>query len=473
MFAPDRFFHDARARLEAVTEGTLRDDRLNWFDKLCLVRFYGAASYNRSCVGFLHARPALVREVCVQLYRGMELVEGMLCDGEINWQSETLVCFLTTFRDDEDLELTARLVGMHTLNMAVAFYANVMDSTLREHETFRAVGESVMQAHVLRRFPFVVKHVMTWFEPGLYLNLLLGAVSHTLGMAGAVEELFAEELSSAVEQRLTLGIDTFKLWGKRDVYPNTVAWFLLHALCHSKEFGSKWCAYILCHVLSGAEEVLANRIVEEFGAELMDLAHTTELARHPITVSVQSVVLEALLRYGKVQHKVFNRSDVYEGTVQDCCLLCCFCCCLLCKFVVQDCCFVCLLCRTVVLLFVVQDCCLLCCFCCCLLCKFVVQDRCLLCRTAAGLLFVVLFAVQDCCLLCCLLCRTCLFAVQDCCLLCCLLCRTVVCCAVCCAGLLFVVLFAVQDCCLLCCLLRGGTVVYCAGLLFVVQDCCL
>ena len=95
-------------------------------------------------------------------------------------------------------------------------------------------------------------------------------------------------------------------------YPNTVAWFLLHAFCHDESFGSGWCAYILCHVLGRGPESLANEIVDRFGQDLMDLAHLVEVTQ-PVAVSVQSIILEALLRYGKIQHKVYNHSDLYEG----------------------------------------------------------------------------------------------------------------------------------------------------------------
>ena len=57
---------------------------------------------------------------------------------------------------------------------------------------------------------------------------------------------------------------------------------------------------------------MSDEIVSRFGLDLMDLAHLVEVT-HPLTISVQSVILEAILRYGKIQHKVYDRSDLYEG----------------------------------------------------------------------------------------------------------------------------------------------------------------
>jgi len=307
---PDKLFRDSEVSLEVVSQGAFHD-KLTWFDKLCMVQFYGAASYSRACIWFLHKHPDIVYEVCLLMYRGMEMIEEKIKNHEINWQNETLACFLMTFRDDEDLETTSRLFGIHTVNQAVMFYKNIMDSTMLDFVLYREIGKAVMRAEVLQHFPYIVRQIMIWCDPGLYLNTFLAAVSHTLCMAGAMQELFIENLSYSLEHKLPLNIDTFKYWGHTTRFPNTVAWFLLHAFCHSKQFGSNWCTYILCHVLSKAEESMANEIVDKFG-DLMDLVHLVEITE-PLTISVQSIMLEALLRYGKIQHKVYNRSDLYEG----------------------------------------------------------------------------------------------------------------------------------------------------------------
>ena len=169
-----------------------------------------------------------------------------------------------------------------------------------------------MKAEVLQHFPFLVKYIMIWFEPGLYLNTLLTAVSHTLGMDEAVDQLLMDNLASSLEHKAPVGIETFKLWNHETKYPNTIAWFLLHALCLSKKFGSDWCICILCHVLDKAEEDVADEIVENFGLDLMDLAHMVEMTS-PKKISVQSIILEAVLRYGHLQHKEYGHSNVFEG----------------------------------------------------------------------------------------------------------------------------------------------------------------
>ena len=154
---------------------------------------------------------------------------------------------------------------------------------------------------------------MIWYEPGLYLNTLLSAVSQTLKMNKAVNELLGDNLADALEHKAPVGVETFKFWNHDSKYPNTVAWFLLHAFCQNKRFGSDWCVYILCYVLDTAEQEVVDMIVENFGPELMDLAHMSEISA-PKKTMVQAVILEALLRHGRVQHKEFLHSNIYEGT---------------------------------------------------------------------------------------------------------------------------------------------------------------
>lgn len=310
---PDKLFHDSELTLEIVSLGAFQD-KLTWFDKLSVVQFYGAASYSRACSLFLQNHPDIVYELCVLMYRGMEVIEEKIKNHEINWQNETLACFLTSFRDDEDLETSSRLFGIHTINYAAMFYKNVMESVMLDFVRYQVVGKSVMKSEILRHFPFIVRHIMIWFEPGLYLNTFLTGISHTLGMVGAMRELFMENLSYTIEHKLPLGIDTFKYWGHATRPPNTIAWFLLHSFCLNKHFGSDWCTYILCHILSQGEEEMVDEIVSSFGLDLMDLAHLVEVT-HPLVISVQSVILEAILRYGKIQHKVYDRSDLYEGEI--------------------------------------------------------------------------------------------------------------------------------------------------------------
>lgn len=309
--APERLFRDSEVSLDLVTQGVLQD-KLTWFDKLSLVQFYGAASHSRACIWFFHRHHDIVYELCTLIYRGMEIVEHKIHGREINWQNETLACFLMSFRDDEDLELTSKLFGIHTVNHAIGFFKNLMDSIAMDYNLYQVIGKIVVRSKVLQHFLYIVKHVMMWFDPGLYLNSLLSAVSQALGTMDAVEQLLIENLSYCLEHKLSLTIETFKYWNHATKAPNTLAWFLLHAFCHSKKFGSNWCTYILCRVLEEAEEKVVDLIIENFGLDLMDLAHLVEISS-PKKVRVQAVILEALLRYGRVQHKVYDYNDTFKG----------------------------------------------------------------------------------------------------------------------------------------------------------------
>lgn len=324
LFVPEKLFRDSAETMHTVSLRTFRD-KLTWFDKLSLVQFFGVASNSRGCMVFFHRHLDVVYELCTLIYRGMEIVGEKLQNQEINWQNETLACFLTTFRDDEDIETTAKMFGMHTINQSVMFYKNLMNSTLLQFDLFEVIGRIVMRAEVLRHFSYLVKHIMIWFDPGLYLTTFLAAVSHTLKMAGAIQELLMENLSYTLEHKFPLGMETFKFWNHETRYPNTIAWFLLHAFCLNKKYGSDWCICILCHVIKEAEDKVVNEIVENFGLDLIDLAHvieitspepTSELTIEQTTIkkiSVQSIILEALLRYGRLQHKVYGFNDIIEG----------------------------------------------------------------------------------------------------------------------------------------------------------------
>lgn len=311
LLVPEKLFRDSAKVVEVVTMGLMRD-KLSWFDKLMLVQMFGAASHSRGCILFLQRHPNIIYELCTMIYRGMKTVEEKLRNKEINWHNETLTIFLNTFRDDEDLETTAKLLGIHTMNQSVMIYRNIVESTLLDYSLFQEVGKMVMKAEVLQHFPFLVKYIMIWFEPGLYLNMFLEGVSHTLSMNEAVTELLEDDYIETLERKDPMGIETFKFWNHDTKHPNTVAWLLLHALTLSKRFGSDWCTTIVCHVLEKEEDYIVNEMVKHYGQDLMDLAFLTEITS-PQTISVQSIILEAILRYGGIQHKEYAHSNVFEG----------------------------------------------------------------------------------------------------------------------------------------------------------------
>ena len=315
MLMSDRVFRDSEFNVERVSMGVF-NDKLTWFDKLSLVQFYGAASHSRGCIWFLHKHQNVIRELCTMVYHSMEIVDEKIKSKEINWQNENLTCFLMSFRDDDDLELTSRLLGIHTTNQAVMFFKNFMDSIKMDHELLLGIGAMIVKSGLLKNFPYVIKHLMIWYEPGSYLNRFLSAVTSCLCLFNALEHLLMDNLSQCIEQKLPLGLETFRFWSHSSKFPNTIAWLLLHAFCHSETYGSYYCLYILSYTLNFADQELVDKIVEHYGLDLMDLAHITrevELERPDIKLNVQAVVLEALLRYGRIQHKEYERNNNFEG----------------------------------------------------------------------------------------------------------------------------------------------------------------
>lgn len=317
----EKLLRGSEARFERVSNGVF-DNKLGWFDKLCMVQLFGAASFSRSCIWFLHRHPEIVHKLCILIYHGVEIVEDRIRKSEINWRNETLSLILSNFRNDDDLVLTCKLFGIHSTNQAVIFMKNVMETTLLDFETFVKMGAAVMKAHVLRRFSYIVLRLMMWQDPGLYVNSFLAGVYYVLRMVGAVTELISENISHTLEHKLPIGIETFKfcsydITGTGCQAPNSVAILFLHAFCFNSKFGHEWSIAIICDLLTNAEEKVVSLMVDHFGLDLVDLAHLVGISQ-PRKIQVQAVILEALLRHGHIKHKCYSVLDISEGAVLLC-----------------------------------------------------------------------------------------------------------------------------------------------------------
>lgn len=55
-----------------------------------------------------------------------------------------------------------------------------------------------------------------------------------------------------------------------------------------------------------------GRLIENCGSELMDLAHLLNVET-PERITVQSVILEALLRFGGFSYYEFGKGPYHEG----------------------------------------------------------------------------------------------------------------------------------------------------------------
>ena len=285
-----------------------------WYDKLSVVQYYGVASCSGACLYFLFKHMDILGKLLWYTYHSREIIDEKIRNEEINWQDENQSRFLSTFRDGEDVVLSAQFFGIFVTNHSVIFFWNILNSAKDKIDLFKAISKEIMDSKILEHFMFVVKNLMTWFDPGLFLSLFLVAVMRCLKIRGAMESLVMKDLHHAIENKRPLGIETFHFWNHETKAPNTIAWLLLHAFTLNSKMGYKECIYILCYILDNAERRIVDQIVANFGLDLIDLAHFLEF-KSPEALSVQSVVLQALLRYSSVHHKVYGRNDLHEGSV--------------------------------------------------------------------------------------------------------------------------------------------------------------
>ena len=311
LLVPERLFRESEKTIVKLADAAFHN-KFVWYDRLSFIPFFGIGSSSRACIWFLHRHMDIVGSLFRHVYHGMEIVEDKLKNNEINSQDKSLYRFLTMFRGDQDLALSVRYLGVYVTNHAAACFRNVMESTKTNYDLFHAVSKEVMKSKIIEHFPYIVKNLITWFVPGLYLGLFLAGVASCLNIAGVVEALVLHDLSQALDHKQPLGVETFRFWNHENQFPNTVAWLLLHSFSMDKKMAYDQCICILCHVLEKSEDSIVNVVVEHFGQDLMDLAHLVEIS-YPAKTNVQSIVLEALFRHAHIQHKVYGCCETVEG----------------------------------------------------------------------------------------------------------------------------------------------------------------
>jgi len=309
---PDKIFRDSERIVLEVTNGAL-EDRYTWYDKLNFIQFYGVASCSRGCLHFLHHHMDVVRRLLYFLHHTRRLVDQMVERGAISWRNSNQSRFLgMMFHNSEDLDLCAKFFGSYVTNHAVMLFWNLTNSAKKKIDLFKTLSKEIINSQVLDHFMPVVRTLMTWFDPGLFLRQFLDGITKCLKILGAVESLFLRDLDQAIEMKRPLDIETFHFWNHETKMPNNIAWLLLHAFTMNSKMGYNQCIRILCYIVDNSEEEIADKVVDKFGLDFIDLAHFLELD-NPYKLNVQSVILQALLRHGRVHHKVFGRSDIYEG----------------------------------------------------------------------------------------------------------------------------------------------------------------
>ena len=308
----EKIFNDSAEDVEDIVE--ILRGRLTWLDKLVATHFFGVACLSPAGVYFVLTHHEAFKEICVLMYRSTELVEEKIEARCVTLKEESVASTLRTFKGDCDLQHAARLFArIATHNTIVAFRHTIRASTKDYHLCFEIL-KIIKQAEVLEHFSYIVKQLMLWVEPGQYLNKFLDGIRYCLMMPSAIEVLFLSDIEANKESKLPLGIDTFKYWKHESRFPLRLTWLLTHAFALRDDMGSGWCIIILCEMLRNGNWKDVETLIMNSGSELMDLAHLLDI-ESPEKVTVQCIILEALLRYGGFSYNEFGKGTYHEGNI--------------------------------------------------------------------------------------------------------------------------------------------------------------
>lgn len=313
LFLPDRIFADSSRRIDDLVE--ILHGKLTWFEGLAVVHLFGLFSLCPAGVHWYQSHPDTIQDVCELTYRASEIIEEKISQDKISWRDDGLANLLTTFRDSDDLIISAKLFGLLTTCHAIRVFSCIVEKSKADYEKYLVVTEAVKKSEVMKHFSYIVKRTMTWVCPGQYLHFFLEGVYLMLEAHDMVDDLFLDNLAMCVEKSIPVGIESFKYWKHTTRQPAPIAFYLVHAFALSTSASSSyWCIFTLCHLLNNSEKRVSDAIIEHYGQELMDLAHLVEIKDPgPEETGVQAIVLEALLRYGGFTHKAYAFQDTFES----------------------------------------------------------------------------------------------------------------------------------------------------------------
>lgn len=309
MHVPEKLFNDSREGIGLMVN--ILRGQLTWFDTLAVTRFFSIASLSPPGIYFIMTHLDTFKLICELVYRSTKMVEEKIGNDDVT-RDEAVISRLKTFRTDPDLNISARLFSHIAMHNAIIVFRHTIKASLTDPQLLFNVMKVVDEAEVVRHFSSVVKHLMIWVEPGQYLNHFLAGIRYCVDIPGAMQELFLDDIDYSKEHRLSVGIDSFKYWKHETRYPARLTWFLTHAFALRDEQGSGWCIVTLCHLLKNGNWRDVERLIESCGSELMDLAHLLDIDT-PERTSVQSTILEALLRFGGFSYYEFGKGNFHKG----------------------------------------------------------------------------------------------------------------------------------------------------------------
>ncbi len=319
MYLPEKMFRDLNPELKDLLMVLHDNDR--WLEGMAAVRMLGAASFHPYSCRWFSNNVDIFQVVCRYTYRGREAFEERIKAGEITAKrrDDDTNTLLSLYRSWDDTVALARLVGTLTCSFAVCAFYNVTKWSMTDYTVYLNNCVAVRKANVLSHFPYITKQLMTWPKPAQFLNYFLFGVRRCLDMEGATDDLFIKNLSHNRKQGLPQGIESLKHWSNPTIRPTILGWIICHALSLNDVLGACACIQILIHALTTFREPAVSTVIETIGSELMDLAHLvkyTTALKDEVTVDeipVQTPILEALLRHGRVPYLAHSVEDTIEG----------------------------------------------------------------------------------------------------------------------------------------------------------------
>lgn len=341
------FLHPQCTAAPIVTEKLFRDmpggphelirmmNTQSWYESFAAVRVFGFAStHPTTCLWFLK-HPKILAAIFAFSFAAGEIIERHVQKDKMQNVEDYLKVLCNATIKKENYIKTTRIMANYASCMAVLVFNNMMHHFGAHYEEFLVLRKAVYDAQILEHFFCISRHMMRWLSPGRFMSGFLQGIYRCLEMDRAMKLLFVNNFAFCREHKIAPGWESLKYFNHPTLEPSHITFLLCHALSVKYLIGAHWAAAIIAYVLENASDEVCRPIIEvsvfknfytvfqivawyvfywlqTCGSFLLDLAHILTL-REPLKISIQNVIMEALLRYAGFSHQVWGKSDRYIG----------------------------------------------------------------------------------------------------------------------------------------------------------------
>jgi hypothetical protein len=284
----------------------------SWYEAFAAVRMFGFASTHPSaCLWFLR-HPKALTKILYYSYGAGEIIECHVQKEKMQSVEDYLKVLCNATIRRESYIKTTRIMANYATCMAVLVFNNMMHHFGANHEDFLVLRQVVYDAGIIPHFFTIARHLMRWLTPGRFISGFLQGIYRCLEMERTMKLLFVDNFEFCRKLKMSPGLDSLKYFNHLTLRPSHVTFLLCHALSVKYLIGANWAIAIIAYTLENGSDEVCKPIIETCGYELLDLAHVLTL-REPLKISIQNVIMEALLRYAGFSHKVWGKADRYIG----------------------------------------------------------------------------------------------------------------------------------------------------------------